>query len=105
MATAQQILDLRVMINEPTQTPYSDAALNARIDAEAADGNLRPLAGAIWREKSGRYSELVDVQEGSSKRSLSQLQGSALKMAAYYEGGADGGTAVRASRTRAIERP
>lgn len=105
MATAQQILDLRVMVNEPTQEPYTDVALGLRLDA--AGGNLRRVAASLWSEKSARYSELVDVQEGSSKRSLSQLQGAAVRMASYYDALVAGetATAARGSRTRAIERP
>lgn len=105
MATEQQIADLRVMINEPTQDPYTDEYLGAKIDA--ADGNLEKVAGGMWREKSARYAELVDIQEGSSKRSLSQLAANAVKLAGYYDdvtGGGSGSTG-RVSRTRPIERP
>jgi hypothetical protein len=108
MATEAQISELRVMINDPAGdgAEYADVDLDTRIDA--ADGNLNVVASSIWTEKAGRYSTLVDVQEGSSKRSLGSLYSNSLKMAAHYKAlddasGTVGG--IRASRTRAIERP
>lgn len=105
MATVQQIADLRVMVNQPLDAePYTDVELAARIDA--MDGTLQGLAGAIWREKAGSYAGLVDVQEGSSRRSLSGLQANALKMADSFSATDPAAvTAGRAGRTRAIERP
>lgn len=105
MASPEQIAELRVMIAEPTTTTYSDAVLSARIDA--ASDNLSLVATEVWVEKAGSYALLVDVQEGSSKRSLGSLGANALKMAAYYRGLVDAATAItaRAGHTRQIERP
>lgn len=104
MADATAIADLRRLINEPDNTdPWTDEVLGARIDAWT--GPTTSLAATIWREKAASYSELVDIQEGSSNRKLSQMYAQALKMA----DGLDGGTSAvvssaRRSRTRMIER-
>jgi hypothetical protein len=100
MATPEQVAELRSMVNEPDATTYTDEALSARIDSA---GSLSAAAASIWTEKAGRYSELVDVQEGSSKRSLGALYQQALNMASFYGEGGDA-SPKRASRTRRIER-
>jgi len=104
MATAEDIATLRRYVNEPTQTPYTDAALGLRIDAASS---LSFLAREIWLEKAASYAGLVDMQEGSSRRSLSQLRENALSMAASFgEGGTLLPTADAGRRTvlRDIER-
>lgn len=96
--------DLRRYVNEPTETTYTTPVLNERI---AAASNLFTLASEIWAEKAAALAGLVDMQEGSSRRSLSQLQSQALKMAAYYEARGQETSptsATRPSRTRPIER-
>lgn len=106
MATENQIIELRTMINDPAgeTSEYAADELDRRIDA--ANGNLQVVAAAIWTEKAGRYSGLVDVQEGASRRSLGSLHANALKMATYYGSISGVGTVSgRVSRTRAIERP
>lgn len=105
VATAERIAELRAMISEPTTATYSDEALSLRIDA--VNDDLNTVASDIWTEKAGSYALLVDVQEGSSKRSLGSLGANALTLAAHYRGLATAvtETARRASRTRAIERP
>jgi hypothetical protein len=105
VASTEQITELRAMISEPTTATYSDETLSTRIDA--AKDDLSAVAASIWTEKAGSYALLVDVQEGSSKRSLGALGANALKMAAYYRGIVDAATVAvgRGSRTRQIERP
>lgn len=106
MATAEQINDLRVMINEPSSCNYTDDELQLLIDSGVS---LQSIAGSLWSAKAARYSGLVDVQEGSSRRSLGSLQTNALKMAAHYQGLAGeepgGADSFRPARTRAITRP
>lgn len=103
MADAASIAELRRLIDEPTQDPYTDADLSARIDAEP--GGLRILAATLWREKAARFAGLVDIKEGNSDRKLSQLYRHALEMATNLGGSVEdvvvGG---RATRTRRIER-
>ncbi len=106
MATEDQILKLRSLVNEPSDAdPYTTAKLNARIDE--ANGDLRAVARAIWTEKAATYAELTDVQEGSSRRALGDLYEQALKMSESFGLGEDGlpPTRTRVSRTRRIERP
>lgn len=102
MATADQILVLRSMVAEPTDDPYTDVALGALIDATA---NLNAAAAQVWMEKAARFSDLVNVREGSSSRDLGDLYKNALSMAEGFEKsalGPQGG--FRSSRTRIIER-
>lgn len=102
MATAEEIAALRLLIAEPSEDSYTDSQLSARLDAIT---NVAELAATIWTEKAGKYASLVDMQEGTSRRSLSQLQEQALAMAARFQeeaGGSAGGS--RRVTTRAIER-
>lgn len=104
MATTAQIAQLRSYINEPDNVePWTDEKLGALIDAAKS---VEAAAGDVWRGKASSYAELVDVQEGSSRRALSKLYEQALKMAASFDADAGGGAGgVRVSRTRRIERP
>lgn len=106
MATADQILELRRLINQMEDAePWTDAALAARIDAFDSE-DMRQLAAYIWREKAASYASLVDVQEGNSKRTMSQLYKQALEMASAYSTEVSDDEAVlrRGARTRKIER-
>lgn len=104
MATPEDIAYLRILIAQPDNVePYTDVALGARIDGGE---DPRSIAGSIWREKAASYTALVDVQEGNSKRSLSQLQKQALGMASSFDSelAAESVEVRRGSRTRKIER-
>lgn len=103
MALPQTILELRRLVNEATQDPYTDTVLSLRIDA--AGGNVRKVAGDIWTEKASSYAELVDVQEGSSRRNLGDLYQQALGMAARFAEDSGEAASLRKSRTRRIVRP
>lgn len=105
MATSGQVETLRRFINEPDDVePYSNTQLGYRIDA--AQGDIELTAATIWREKASSYAELVDVQEGSSRRALGNLQSQAMKMADYYQGVSSSPpeSSQRRTRTRPIER-
>lgn len=82
MADAEQVAELRRMISEPDQTPYSDDELKKRIDD--ASNDLDTVAADIWQEKASTYSEMVDISEAGSSRKNSQLFTNALKMASFY---------------------
>jgi hypothetical protein len=102
MATVEQIALLRRLINQPNDVePYTDAALNLWIDE--AEGDVYAVASQVWREKAAKFAELVDIQEGTSRRSLGDMFEQALEMADGLEPG--GGTTMRPGTTRAIERP
>jgi hypothetical protein len=107
MATATEIATVRVNVNEPTEDHYSDEQIDSII--EEYGGNLDAASAAIWRMKAGRYADLADVQEGSSRRSLGDLHEQALNMARTFADTAVSGGALsggmRPGRTRAIERP
>lgn len=105
MATAPQIETLRVYINEPDDSePYDDVALSDLIDGNGGDVAL--TASQIWNNKASNYAELVDTQEGSSRRSLGSLHGQALTMAKHYldMSPTSSGQTRRRVGTRPIER-
>jgi hypothetical protein len=107
MATAEDISVVRVNTNEPTEDHYSDELLSNLIDSY--EGDLNSASAAVWRTKAGRYADLADVQEGSSRRSLGDLHEQALAMAkTFADTAASGGSitgGMRPGRTRPIERP
>ena len=103
MATPTQIAELRRLINQPdNEAPWTDQVLSDMIDA--TEGDLNKVAGSVWTQKASSYAELVDVQEGSSRRALGSLYEQALAMAKQF-GVSDDSTTVHRSRTRQIVRP
>lgn len=105
MAEATTIEDLRGLINESENTePWTDVYLGGLIDAW--EGTLEALASKIWTKKAATYAEMIDIQEGSSNRKLSQLHTQALSMARSFLTDESGDIAgkPRTSRTRRIER-
>lgn len=106
MATAEDIAAVRANVNEPTNDHYSDDQIGTIIDDYG--GNLDAASAAIWRMKAGRYADLADVQEGSSRRSLGDLHEQALAMAKTFADTSVSGVitgGMRPGRTRPIERP
>lgn len=82
MATAEEIAAFRLLIDEQTdKDPYTDSALNARLDTAAS---TQALAAEIWTEKAAAYAALVNTSESGSSRSLGDLQDKALKMAETF---------------------
>jgi hypothetical protein len=78
MATVEQIAELRLLVAEPTEDTYTDAALGVAIDA--AGGDLDLVARDIWVQKAAKFSALVDISEAGSSRSMGSLHANALKM-------------------------
>lgn len=104
MALEETVAALRRLVAESEDVePYTNTALSDRLDA--ADGDIRVVAGEIWTEKASRYAELVDVQEGSSRRALGDLYEQSLAMAKQFGAVDDPSSASkRRSRTRRIVR-
>lgn len=103
MANPADIPLVRENTAEPTQDPYTDAAILALLDRE---GSVRAASYAIWRNKAARYSQLVDTSESGSSRRNSQLHSNALAMMKMYEPvSVEEASAVSAPMTIAIERP
>ena len=86
MASAEDIATLRRITNEPGNDQYTDEALSAYLDAE---GSVDAAAAVIWEEKAARASNLVNVSESGSSRSLNQIYSNALEMAKFYSGRAN----------------
>jgi hypothetical protein len=93
----QEIVDtLRTMVGEV------DLDADALFDRYTAAGSSLNLAAAnVWGYKAAASADLIDVQEGSTKRPLSQLRGAALAMEAKYRAAADaeGGSSATGART------
>ncbi len=81
MATAADIAEVRVNVNEPTEDIYTDAAIGTLIDA----GSVVSASAAIWRTKAGAYAEMADVSEAGASLKVSDLYKRALEMVAYYD--------------------
>lgn len=83
MATVEDIATLRRITNEPGTDTYTDEALSAYLDAA---GSVDAAAAVIWEEKAARASNLVNVSESGSSRSLNQIYQNALDQAKFYAG-------------------
>lgn len=78
MATAEEIAALRLLIAEPTEATYDDAALGVFLDT--AD-NEYAAAYEIWTRKAAASAALVDISEGGSSRKMGDLYEQFLSMA------------------------
>lgn len=103
MATPEEISALKRRIGETT---LSDEELGLIFDRE---GNLDGATGAVWEMKAAEYSELVNVSEAGSSRSLGDLYKNAVAMAKYWRDSQHSITPIvpvaRRTTTRAIVRP
>lgn len=100
MATTDQIAELRAAINQPDNTdPFTDTFLSSLIDQY---GGVDPAAAKLWEIKAGQVAALVNISEGGSSRSMSDLYTHYLQMADRYSTDTD--ATKRAPRTRAIVR-
>lgn len=80
MASASDIAQVRVNVNEAGLDPYTDQIISDKID-------LLGVAGAsanIWQEKAGSFAELVDVTEAGASHKFSDLYKNALAMSAHW---------------------
>jgi hypothetical protein len=103
MATAEEIVSLRRMVNEPTNTaPWTDDTLGLIIDAAI---DLDAAAASVWRSKAASVAHLVDISEGGSSRKMSEMHKNFLSIAEGYEQTSAANPALpRAPRTREIVR-
>jgi hypothetical protein len=103
MATQEEIDQARTLVPDTTLT---DEQINAIIDGSDC---MNQAVGKIWGELAGRLSNLVNISEAGSSRSMGDLQKNALAMAKYYADMGCGDIAtedvVKRTRTRAIVRP
>jgi hypothetical protein len=90
--------DLRRLADEPSDSSdYSSVRLAEILLAHSGDINL--AAAQIWTEKAALTSQLVDLQEGDTKRALSDLMDNALKMAKLCRDAANTGDTGRLPTT------
>ena len=98
-ASANDIADLRRMVNEPTVTPYSDTILTRYIehyptvddngketgDADWVAGyDLNAAASDIWAEKASLVQMYYDFQADGGRYSQSQLYEMAMDKSRYH---------------------
>lgn len=97
--TASTVARVRLMINEPTDSTYSDAAIEERIlehplpdSAGVAPGgegwvptyDLNVLAANIWTEKASALASRFSFSADGASFNLNQAYDNAIKMATYY---------------------
>ena len=101
---AMQELELVAEVKSllPGQTLTDDEIIVAYNETDS----FNAMMAILWRRIASRQAGLVDIQEGSSSRKLSQLYTQALVMAERYEASAAGlePTGPRPGRTRRIVR-
>jgi hypothetical protein len=105
MATVTDIAIVREQINDPDLV-FPDERIGDLIDS--LGGDLAKASAHFWRIKASRFAELVDIQEGTSRRSLSQLYDQALNLAGTFDAQSIEVTetlGIRPGRTRPIVRP
>lgn len=99
MATPQEIVELRLEVQEPNNVePYTDDLLSSLIDSYG----VTEAAHKIWIQKRNAVADLVDITEGGSSRKMSQLYENYNKIVGRYE--VDDTSGRRAPRTREITR-
>lgn len=99
MATPQEIVELRLEIQEPNNVaPWTDDFLTGMIDSYG----VTEAAHKIWISKRNAVADLVDISEGGSSRKMSQLYENYNKIVLRYE--VDDTSGHRAPRTREITR-
>lgn len=79
---AQGIYELRRATGEVGDTMFLDTELERALNRR--DGELNAAAYDVWSWKLAEYANLVNVQEGGSNRSLSDLFDHAQKMIDFY---------------------
>lgn len=102
MATEAEVARLRLLIGEPTDEVYTDADLNARLDAASGDSNR--VAYEIWTEKAAASAELVDISEGGSSRKMGDIYEQALNMAKHFGSLISGGVEADAPRYTTVSK-
>lgn len=97
--SANDLLDLRRLVNEPTQSPYTDAILTRYLeryptvddagketgeDDWVAGYDLNAAAADIWSEKAALVQMYYDFQADGGRYSQSQLYEMAMDKSRYH---------------------
>lgn len=80
---ATNVQRIRLLTDEPTTSTYSDQDIADRL--LAASSNLNVVARDIWQEKMAAAAKLVNISEGGSSRSASQIFDHAKAMFEHYQ--------------------
>jgi len=78
MATQEEIDQARALVPD---TKLTDEEIGAIIDSSDC---MNQAVGKIWGELAGTLSNLVNISEAGSSRSMGDLQKNALNMVKYY---------------------
>lgn len=82
MATVDEVASVRLNINEPTQSPFTDLFVAALIDDL---GSIEAASASAWRAKAASYANLVNETEAGTSHAFSDLHKNALAMAAAFD--------------------
>lgn len=97
--SADNLSDLRRMVNEPTQSPYTDAILTRYLeryplvddtgkeigeDGWTAGYDLHAAASEVWEEKASLVQMYYDFQADGARYSQSQLYGMAMDKSRFH---------------------
>ena len=96
MADQDQIEELRRLTGESDTENYSDAQFSTFITNA---GSVTAAAAAVWAEKMAMYADLVNMSEGGSSRSNSDLFEHAKQMRDHFQSIIDAPVVVPAAFT------
>lgn len=77
MATADQVVAVRVNTNELGRDTFSDDLIGSVVDSL---GSVAAASSEIWNRKAATFSEMVDVSEAGASRKMSDLYKNAIAM-------------------------
>lgn len=107
MASAADVAALRLLIadTDPNNQRFTDQELSDILDAA---GSQNKAALIVWENKAASASEIVNVSESGSTRSMGDIFKNAQAMIAYFKGRVKDDDPTepirRGSTTRRIER-
>lgn len=81
MATSLEIREVKTNTDEASSDNFDDTFISDTID----EVGVSAASALIWRKKAATYASLVNVNEGGSSRSFSDLHKNALSMAKSFD--------------------
>lgn len=96
MAVAGDIATVRLNINEPEATTFTDVYIGELIDGSDVAG----ATATLWRQKAAIFSDLVTTSEAGASHAFSDLQKHALDMAGEWDAITEEATVTSSGRVR-----
>lgn len=98
MATAEQIKEVRLNINEPSDALFDDVTVSGWIDSTVS---LEEASAEGWLKKASVYADLANVSEAGASHAYGELYKNALVMRGIWADKAEALTvSVTSGRTR-----